>query len=132
MRLVFDTNILISATGWEGSVAEKLILKIIEHGLKVFVSQEILAEFHKVLVRDFDYTPNQATEKIEGITSLFTIVEPVERVLAVAADPSDNKIIECALACSADCIITYDKHLLDIKEFRGIKIIKPEEALRLL
>ncbi len=115
MRLVFDTNILISATGWEGSVSEKLTLKMVESGFKIFTSQEILSEFHKVLVRDFHYNSKQATEKIEGIKPLFIIVEPTNRVIAIAADPNDNKIIECALTCSADYIISYDKHLLDIK-----------------
>ena len=46
----------------------------------------------------------------------------------VKEDPDDNKIIECAVACGADFILTYDKHLLRLKEFRGIKIIMPEHA----
>ncbi len=132
MNFVFDTNVLISATGWEGSVSEKLLLKIVELGLKVFTSQEILLEFHKVLVRDFDYTQDKASEKIDGLLPIFTIVEAKEKVDVVKADPDDNKIIECAIASNSNYIVTYDKHLLEIKNFRGMKIVKPEELLRIL
>ena len=50
----------------------------------------------------------------------------------VKDDPDDNKIIDCALASSSDCIITYDKHLLNLKSFEKIKIITPEEAFGLI
>ena len=39
--------------------------------------------------------------------------------------PKDNMVLECAIACKADYIITGDKHLLKLKEFRSIKIVKP-------
>ncbi|MBI2671412.1 putative toxin-antitoxin system toxin component, PIN family, partial [Candidatus Woesearchaeota archaeon] len=42
----------------------------------------------------------------------------------------DNKIIECAIDGNSDCIITKDKHLLKLKEYKGIKIITPEEFLK--
>ncbi len=132
MKFVFDTNILISATGWEGSVSEKLLIKAVELGFKIFTSQEILLEFHKVLVRDFDYTIDQATEEIDGLLPIFTIVKTREKLDVIKEDPTDNKIIECAIVSGSEYIVSYDKHLLEIKEFRGIKIVKPEELLRIL
>ena len=47
----------------------------------------------------------------------------------VKEDPDDNKIIECAIESEAEYILSYDNHLLRLKEYLGIKIIKPEEAL---
>jgi len=45
-------------------------------------------------------------------------------------DPDDNRVLECAIESSSDYIITYDGHLLKLKEYTGIKIIKPEEILK--
>ena len=59
MRIVFDTNVIVSATGWANSVGQKLILKLVDHGVKIYISSEILSEFQKVLVRDFNYSPRQ-------------------------------------------------------------------------
>lgn len=55
------------------------------------------------------------------------IVTPKIKVDAVKEDPDDNKIIECALESNAEYIISYDKHLLKLKEYQRIKIVRPEE-----
>jgi len=60
-----------------------------------------------------------------------TLTTPNRKVDVVKEDADDNKIIECALESKSEYIISYDKHLLKLKEFQGIKIIQPEEALRL-
>ena len=60
------------------------------------------------------------------------LVEPGERFKIVFEDPKDNIFIETAAAGKADYIVTQDKHLLKIKEFRKIKIIAPEEFIKLL
>ncbi|MBU0979471.1 MAG: putative toxin-antitoxin system toxin component, PIN family [Nanoarchaeota archaeon] len=129
---VLDTNVLISATLWDGSEAQKLLFKLIELDVKIFSSSQILAEYEKVLKRDFDYHDEEVSNIIEKIMSFASLVAPNKTVDVVKDDPEDNKIIACAIESSADCIITYDKHLLNIAEFNGIKIIKPEEAMSLL
>ena len=50
------------------------------------------------------------------------------RVKVVKEDPDDDIIIECALESNSKYVITYDTHLLNLKEYQGIRIIKPEEA----
>jgi len=55
-------------------------------------------------------------------------VNPQTKIKAVKDDPDDDIIIECALESKSKYLITYDKHLLNLKEFRGIRVIKPEEA----
>jgi len=59
------------------------------------------------------------------------LVAPTECIELLTADPTDNKVLECACECNADYIVTGDRHLLDLKEFRGIKIVRPAEFLRL-
>jgi len=132
MRVVFDTNVLISATQWDGSVAQKLLFKLINTDVKIFSSAEILSEYQRVLKRDFDYTDEELIKIMEKILSFITLVKPIERINIVKNDPDDNKIIECAIASFSNYIISYDPDLLDLKEFRNIKIIKPEEARNVL
>ena len=132
MSVVFDTNVLISATLWHGSVAQKLLAKLIQTNTKIFSSTEILSEYQKVLIRDFDYAGQELVYIMEKVLAVVTLVKPVQKVIAVEKDPDDNKIIECALAAASNYIITYDKHLLNIGQFDGIEIITPELALKII
>ena len=59
------------------------------------------------------------------------LIEPKQKVDIVKDDPDDNKVIECAIESSSDYILTYDRHLLKLKEYKGIKILKPEEILKM-
>lgn len=131
MSVVFDTNVIISSTLWEGSVAQKLLFRLIRSEIKVFSSQEILSEYQKVLRRDFEYSDEELMRIMETVMSFAELVKPTEKVKAVKDDPYDDKIIECAIASSSEYIITYDKHLLNLNGFRGIKIITPEIALKM-
>ncbi len=64
------------------------------------------------------------------IIGMCAIIEPSKRVALVKDDPSDNKIIECALEANADCIITYDHHLLELEKAENIKIVSPTEFIK--
>ena len=132
MRVVFDTNVLLSSVLWHGSVSQKLLFKLIHSDVEIFSSIEIISEFHKVLKRDFEYSDDEITYILEKIFSFVTLIRPLQKLDIVKDDPEDNKIIECAVAASSDYIITYDKHLLNLKEFKNIKIITPEKALELI
>lgn len=80
MRVAFDTNILLSSTLWDGSVAQKLLFKLIKGDVKIFVSEDILSEYKKVLGRDFEYS-NEEIHVIVGKLLLFlNLVTPVERL----------------------------------------------------
>ena len=125
MRVVFDTNALISSTLWDGSVAQRLLFKLFQTNAKVFSSVEILSEYQKVLKRDFDYSDEEIVHILQRILSIVILIKPTEKIDVVKEDPDDNKIIECALASSSEYIVTYDKHLLNLKEFKKIKIVKP-------
>ena len=132
MKITADTNFLVSATQWDNSVAHKLLIKLIEINAEVFTTKEILGEFSEVLQRDFKYSEEEADKIIEKILSFIILIEPKIKADVVKEDPDDNIIIECALESKSKYIITYDKHLLRIKDYQGIKIIKPEEARKIL
>ncbi|MBU3913249.1 MAG: putative toxin-antitoxin system toxin component, PIN family [Nanoarchaeota archaeon] len=128
-KIVFDTNVLISSTLWDNSVAQKFLFKCIKENVQIFSSQEIIEEYKEILARDFDYKEQEIGEIFERVLQFLNLVTPSKKVDVVKEDPDDNTIIECALESKAEYIISYDKHLLKLKEFQGIKIVRPEEAL---
>ena len=127
MKVVFDTNVLLSATLWENSEAQKLLFKLIKEDAKIFSSNPIIEEYQTVLKRDFLYSDEESNKIIEKILTFLDVVQPTEKISIIKEDPDDNKILECALSSQSELIITYDNHLLELKEFRGIKIIKPKD-----
>ena len=128
MVVTFDTNALLSATLWDGSVAQKLLHDLIMQNVKIYSSLEILNEYQKVLKRDFDFSDEGVAEIMEKVLAFVTLVKPSMKVNVVKEDADDNIIIECALESNSKYIITYDPHLLKLKEHKGIQIIKPEIA----
>ena len=129
LKVVFDTNVLISATLWDNSVAQKLLFQLIEKEVPIYSSLEILEEYQKVLKRDFGYSNQEIIEIVENVLQFVSLVIPQDKIKVVKEDPEDNKILECAIESSSNYIFTYDKHLLKLKEYKNIKIIKPEEFL---
>ena len=132
MIVVLDTNVLLSATLWNGSVSQKLLFTLIRKNAKIYSSPAILDEYHHVLTRDFDYTPEEAKDLIKKLLPALTLITPTRNITAVKGDPDDNEIIECAIAAHAETIITYDKHLLKLNGFMGLKILPPEKIISAL
>lgn len=132
MAVTFDTNVLLSATLWDESVAQKLLFGLIKQNVKIYSSTEILSEYQEILKRDFCFSNEETAEILEKVLAFVILVNPIIRVNIVKEDSDDNKIIDCALESHSEYIITYDKHLLSIKEYRGIRIITPEEARAML
>ncbi|MBI2507365.1 putative toxin-antitoxin system toxin component, PIN family [Candidatus Woesearchaeota archaeon] len=129
MKITVDTNFLISATQWDYSVSHKLLNELIKKNAEIFVTDFILEEFSKVLQRDFKYQDEKIEEFVELVLSFSKLIIPKIKIEAVKEDLDDNNIIECALESKSEYILTYDKHLLKIKEYKDVKIVKPEKFL---
>ncbi|MFH1506279.1 MAG: putative toxin-antitoxin system toxin component, PIN family [archaeon] len=127
MRVTLDTNFLVSATQWKHSECYKLLRKLITENVKVYTSKEILEELIKVLERDFNRSKKEIIDILNGLSEFIRLVEPKKKINIVKDDSADNKIIECAVESNSEYIVTYDKHLLKLKEYKKIKIIKPDE-----
>lgn len=132
-RVVLDTNTLISGLLWDGNesiVIEKAEIKAI----KLFISHQMLEELAGVLKRKKftkklegkEYTIEKAIAKIALIS---TLIEPNININEIKEDLADNRVLECAISCKADFIVSGDKHLLNLKEYEGIKIIKAAEFI---
>jgi len=131
LRLTLDTNILISAVISEGN--EYRLLKLAKLGkIKIVLSLEILKEFKGVISRPrFGFSREQIEEAVKQIISLGEIILPKVRLSVIKEDPEDNIVLECALAGRVNYIVSGDKHLLYLKKFQGIPIIKTSEFLRI-
>ncbi len=96
--------------------------------IKLLLSQLIIDEVVRVLKRK-GLSASRLAEALEYITVTAVIIAPTESLNAVPDDPDDNKILECAVAGKANVIVTGDKHLLKLKQYEGIRIIKVSELL---
>ena len=97
-----------------------------------FTSLQILEELKEKLSDGFKLPFEKVKEFLEIIVFTSQIVYPKKKLNVVKKDSSDNKIIECALEARASFIISGDRHLLELKKYRGIKIISPRGFLSLL
>ena len=131
MNIVLDTNIFISGIFWKGD-PYKILLLWKERKIQLVSSIEIIAEISRIL-SDFKIQLPEELKKewIQIITINSTIVEPEEKFVIVREDPTDNKFIDAAVAGKAEYIITNDKHLLKIRQYRNVKIMTPKEFLKL-
>ncbi len=134
MKITVDTNVLISATFWNGS-SDKILELVEMKYIELILSKEIIDEYVRVLnykdILDKIKEKNlELKRSVEKIISLCMIVEPKEKIKIVRDDPSDDKFFECANAGKVNFIISKDKHLLNIKQFEEIKVVTPEEFLK--
>ncbi len=136
MRVVADTNVLISATFWNGD--SHTIIEMVERKeLTLLLSKSILEEFSEVLnseeIQEKIIDKNLVLKRsVERIMSLSEIVEPSKHFSIIQNDPDDDTFLDCAIEGNAEFIITQDHHLLNLKEFKGIKIVTPSDFLHSL
>ena len=128
MKVVFDTNIFISALVIPGGQAEKAIRRITEGKDALLISKPIIGEILSVLSRKFGRDSEALSRVAVFLSDLATIVHPAKRI-HVLADEADNRVIECAVDGRADAIVTGDKEMLDLKEYLRIRIISLKEYL---
>ncbi len=122
MKVVFDTNILVSALVFPGGRGEAALLRIAEERDRLLLSRAILDELLGVLARKFARDAEELARVALLLSELSIPVKPRRRLRVVKDDP-DNRILECAVAGGADAIVTGDADLLELREYHGIRII---------
>jgi putative PIN family toxin of toxin-antitoxin system len=128
MRVVFDTNIFISALVIPGSLAEKAILKIIEGGDILVISKDIINEVLSVLSSKFSRDKEGLSHVAVMLSELGELVRPIRKIRIFKDDP-DNRILECAIHGKADVLVTGDKEMLRLRDYKSIKIISLKEYI---
>jgi len=135
LKVVADSNVLISALLWTGTPHE--IIKLAESKkIQLFSSLPIIEEISEVLIRpkfiermgELKTTPE---ELIESLLSIVEVVHPTVFINEIKTDSDDNRILECGVAAGADFIVSGDPHLLKIKSYRNIPIVTPRKFVEI-
>jgi len=128
MRAVADTNVYISALNF-GGVGEEVLSLARAEAIELFISPSILKEIEGVLIRKFQWSARRARQAVAAIQEFAQLVRPKETIHLITEDEPDNRILECAFEAQAEVVITGDRHLRQLKTFRGIPIVSPGEFL---
>lgn len=128
-RVVFDTNVYISAVAFGGVPREALLLA--SAGVfELYTSPPLHRELLRVLRDRFHYSKAALARLESRLRVVSRLVEPSVRI-AKCADPDDNRVLECAMAARAGFIVTGDNDLLRMDPFEGIRILRPADFLAL-
>jgi len=132
IKATIDTNVLISALLIKKGNPRKIFNSFRKKKYELAISPLIFAEFLKTLekpkIKKF-IKPEETKELIKYLEIYAQFFEPEEKITA-CRDPKDNIILECAVAGKVDFIVTGDKDLLKLQQFRNIKIVSPKTFLR--
>ncbi len=122
MRVVFDTNIFVSALVFPGGNGERAILRIAEGQDCLLLSRAIVGELLDVLARKFARDREELARVAVFLAGLADVVEAATE-LEVLEDEADNRILECAVAGGAEAVVTGDKAMLALGHYEGIRIV---------
>lgn len=137
MRLVIDTNVIVSAFLSPRGIPARILGAWEDQAFELLVSEPILAEYQRAL----SYEPvrvrhrrsqEQIATDIQRFRIFAILIQVSERLEVIEADPADNKFLECAIAGGAEYIVSGDSQLQNLQEYRGIRILSPAVFLTVL
>lgn len=135
MRIVLDTNVVMSALLWRGP-PYRLLEAIRQNArLQLYSSPVLLEELTDVLTRpaatkQLAVIGRTAREVIADYLEAVELVEPTEIPSVITRDPDDDHVLACAITARAEIIVSGDLDLLDLNTYRGIPIVKAAEAMQ--
>jgi putative PIN family toxin of toxin-antitoxin system len=132
LRVVADTNVLVSAFIFPGGPPEAVYRRVLEGQLELVTSRALLAELGRVLAQKFGWEPERAEEAVAQVVRLAEIVAPSEKLSEIEADPEDNRVLEAASEGGVEAIVSGDRHLLALDVWRGIKVYSPAALISAL
>jgi len=129
VKAVLDTNILISAFVFPGGAPEAVYRAALEGRLEIVTSPPLLAELGRVLGDKFGWEGAMAEAAVAQVARIARVVRPRSAVSAVEQDPADDRILEAAAEGAADVIVSRDRHLLQLRRWREIRIVRATTLL---
>jgi uncharacterized protein len=124
LRVVFDSNVYISALLFNGPPRQRL-----EFAMKrevVLIASEAIINETAGKLRDKFSWPEHRIEQFVRATSRLAELNKPEKMMSVVSDEADNRVLECAIAGEANLIISGDKHLLRLRSYENIPLQKPK------
>jgi len=127
MRVVLDTNVLVAAFTTEG-VCATLLRRARKREFQLVLCPIIFQEFRGVLRKKFAATTDEVRDAVTLIHEAVEEVVPDPAAISrISRDRSDDAVLACALAASAEVLVTGDDDLLSLRAFHGIQIIQPRD-----
>ena len=133
MRVVFDTNVLVSALLFEHSVPAQAMFAAMDAG-KILLSETLVNEINEILQRKKFERYISVEQREEFLIALVQSAELVEITETIRAcrDPKDNHILELAVCGRAQVIVTGESDLLVLNPFQEIQIVAPRDFLSII
>jgi putative PIN family toxin of toxin-antitoxin system len=137
MRVVLDTNVIVSSFLVALGAPARIVAAWRRGRFQLVVFPALLIEYEEALgyerVRQrHQMTPEQIAIEVENIQRIAMLVEPREVPAVVARDRDDDQVLACAVAGAADYIVSGDAALLELREYRSIRILSPAALVALL
>jgi putative PIN family toxin of toxin-antitoxin system len=129
VRVVLDTNVLISAFLFPGGAPEAVYRLALEGRIELVTSRPLLAEFGRVLTAKFGWEDRMAEEAVAQVARMAIVVEPAQTVSVVQADPADDRVLEAAAEGKAEVMVSGDRHLLRLGSGRDMAVLDPPTFL---
>jgi len=128
-KVVIDTNVLLSALRW-GGLPWALLDELIKNEFEILISDKQLLELERVMTYErLGILIEDRKEFMDFLHEIGTIVSTNIKLQVVTADVDDNIFLETAVEYGASFIVSGDRHLTELKSFKGIEILKPREFL---
>jgi len=130
LRVVLDTNVLVSVLIFPGGTPEFVYRLVLEERIELVTSRTLLAELGSVLETKFGWEPARVERAVGQLAGVGSVVKPTTTVSEIEADDADNRVLEAATAGDAAAIVSGDRHLLALGEWREIPIKTPADFLQ--
>jgi len=132
IKAILDTNVVISGIFWKGAPFE-ILTAWQRQRFHLALSEPILDEYRRVLD---EMTKKHSLPLLGSILEVIELhsemVKPVSFGRSVCTDPDDDKFLEAAIAADADYIVSGDSALLNLKNYRRVRIVRPVQFLQVL
>jgi len=128
MRVVLDTNVLVSSVVFGGPPGEIMALAAARQ-VQLILSPPLIPELRRVLREKFEFGDDALYLAETLVRRAGIVIEPDRTLTLVTEDPEDNRVLEAAAKGKADAIVSGDRHLLTLKVFEDIPIMSPRQFL---
>jgi len=130
VRVVIDTNVFVSGLMKSDTPPSNVVDLFIEDKINLIISEEVFSEYIEVLLRpELKVKKDNIIRLISILILKAEIIKVKTKLDIIERDPSDNKFLECALDGKVNYIIIGDKHLLELEEYKNIKIVNPKDFI---
>ena len=129
MRVVFDTNVLISAFVFPGGAPETAYRAALSGRITLVTCPPLLAELGRVLADRFGWEDAMVEGAIAQVARIGTVVRPRDTLSVIEQDPADDRVLEAAREGAADVIVSGDRHLLRLGSWETIRVVRVADLI---